>query len=259
MNRALFIASLASALALAAFSCDQRSKSSYTSQEQDNPVGDSTGKDTLTPRQQMYIGENGALNTSDNRPAILPRRSFFKGEDKDSQFVANLNGRGETKAVKTEATGRTLLELSRDGAELRFKMTVKNLDSPMAAHIHLGTSGQDGPPVAMLWAGPQKKGVFTGTLAEGTITARDLMSDLKGKDLSALVDDIRAGKAYVNIHTAANPSGEIRGQVLLRGEGMTPKSTGGGSGGSGETQPPAPDNNDNPAIETEGPSRDNMT
>jgi hypothetical protein len=52
-----------------------------------------------------------------------------------------------------------------------------------------------------------------GTLGEGTITAASLVGGLLGQPLSALVDAMRAGNTYVNVHTLAFPPGEIRGQI----------------------------------------------
>ena len=63
-----------------------------------------------------------------------------------------------------------------------------------------------------------------GVLAEGTITAADLVGPLAGHPLSDLIDAIQAGNAYVNVHTNDGvaptntgpgdfPGGEIRGQL----------------------------------------------
>jgi hypothetical protein len=49
--------------------------------------------------------------------------------------------------------------------------------------------------------------------AKGVITASKLVGPLQGKTIEDLVDDIRAGKAYVNVHTKGHPDGEIRGTI----------------------------------------------
>jgi hypothetical protein len=50
-------------------------------------------------------------------------------------------------------------------------------------------------------------------LADGTITAANLVGALAGQPLSALVEALSSGGAYVNVHTQQNPGGEIRGQI----------------------------------------------
>ena len=59
----------------------------------------------------------------------------------------------------------------------------------------------------------KKAGNFSGTLAEGTITERELMGSLMGKSVKDLVKQIKKGHAYINVHTDKYPNGEIRGQI----------------------------------------------
>jgi hypothetical protein len=61
-------------------------------------------------------------------------------------------------------------------------------------------------------------GRFDGVYVEGTITASNLVGPLAGQPLSALLDAMRAGNTYVNVHTSANAGGEIRGQIRVNGE-----------------------------------------
>ncbi len=97
---------------------------------------------------------------------------------------------------------------------LHYQLNVKDLENPKAAHLHLGKSTtSEGPVVAPLFLGPAKSGKFSGMLAEGTITDKDLTGPLSGKSVNDLIAMIESGDVYVNIHTAKHPTGEIRGQV----------------------------------------------
>jgi hypothetical protein len=131
----------------------------------------------------------------------------------EKSFKAKLTGNGEVPSVKTTAKGEVKFKLSSDGKELSYKLDVKNIENPTAAHIHRGMKGKNGPPVANLFTGPKKEGKFSGELSMGTITANDLSGDLMGKSLDDLVKLIKSGDIYVNVHTDANPDGAIRGQV----------------------------------------------
>jgi hypothetical protein len=128
-------------------------------------------------------------------------------------FKTMLSGKEVVPAVMTTASGEAVFKLEKDGTELNYKLTVKGLENVTAAHIHSGMKGKSGPPVIPLFAGPKKEGKFSGMLAEGTITAKDLRGALEGKSIEDVVKMIKAGELYVNVHTDAYPNGEIRGQI----------------------------------------------
>lgn len=113
---------------------------------------------------------------------------------------------------KSTATGEATFTVRKGGKALEYKLVVKGLENPVAAHIHSGKPGTEGPPVAGLFAG-KKKGSFSGTLAEGTITEKQMMGPFKGKTVADLIQLIKSGEAYVNVHTTKMPGGEIRGQI----------------------------------------------
>lgn len=118
--------------------------------------------------------------------------------------------------------GTTILRLGNDG-QLTYRLNVANIENVTMAHIHLGQRGQTGDVVVWLYPeGPPPQeiaGFFNGTLATGTITDDSLVGPLAGATVEDLLDHIRAGNAYVNVHTTQNGPGEIRGQVPARGPG----------------------------------------
>ncbi len=128
-------------------------------------------------------------------------------------FHAKLSGKEETPVVKTKAKGEAVFNFVKEGNELKYKLTVADIENVTAAHIHAGKKGVEGPPLAGLFAGPKKEGSFSGVLAEGTITDKDLMGSLSGKSVKDLVKSIKSGGTYVNVHTDKYPNGEIRGQI----------------------------------------------
>ncbi len=132
-------------------------------------------------------------------------------------FVAHLSGSAEVPPADTLARGQAIFKLAKDGQTLEYKVNVANIENITMAHIHLGFAGTNGPVVAWLYppAPPMMliEGRFDGILAAGTLSAASLVGPLAGMDLGALMDAIRNGEAYVNVHTLQYPPGEIRGQI----------------------------------------------
>ena len=121
-----------------------------------------------------------------------------------------LSGSQSVPAVKTVAKGDATFTLSKDGKALSYMVTVSDIENVTAAHIHLGKKGKNGPPVALI-TNDKKANKFSGTLAEGTTTEKELMGSLMGKSVKDLIKQIKKGNAYVNVHTDKYPDGEIRG------------------------------------------------
>jgi hypothetical protein len=132
-------------------------------------------------------------------------------------FRTHLTGAEEVPAVDTRAQGQAIFKLSADGTELHYKLIVANIHDVTQAHIHVGAAGVNGPVVAFLYPdGPPPQlipGRFQGVLATGTITASNLVGPLSGASMEDLLEEIESGNAYVNVHTLANPAGEVRGQI----------------------------------------------
>ncbi|MGG6460149.1 MAG: CHRD domain-containing protein, partial [Candidatus Eiseniibacteriota bacterium] len=110
------------------------------------------------------------------------------------------------------------------GDTISYKLNVTGLDKATMAHIHDGKPGQNGDPIAMLQI-VKSSGPTNGALAQGNITASDLMGSLAGKSVSDLVTKIKNKETYVNVHTEANPNGEIRGQILSTANNVSSETT----------------------------------
>jgi hypothetical protein len=67
-------------------------------------------------------------------------------------FVATLSGDQEVPARDTQAVGVATFKLRHDGTALQFKVNVANLDNAVAAHIHCGAVGVNGPVGVTLFA-----------------------------------------------------------------------------------------------------------
>ncbi len=143
----------------------------------------------------------------------FPAVSMAKGK---MSFSAKLSGAAEVPPVTTSASGRALFFTNMKTGEIRYIIHVKDIEDVTMAHIHLGAKGKNGPPVAMLHVLHMKKGKFSGVLARGIITKKDLMEPYKGKTVKDLVREMETGDTYVNVHTKAHPGGEIRGQISMR-------------------------------------------
>ena len=146
-----------------------------------------------------------------------------------TNFGAHLSGDQEVPPRDTAGQGQATFQLSRDGAELSYRLIASNIENVIASHIHVGAPEVNGPVVAFLFGNvPPAGGRTNGVLAVGSITASDLVGPLAGQPLSALIDAMREGNTYVNVHTNDGveppntgagdfPGGEIRGQIRQNG------------------------------------------
>jgi hypothetical protein len=158
-----------------------------------------------------------AMGVAEMEVAAQPESPGFQN------FLARLNGDEEVPAVDTRARGQAIFQLSQDGTELQYKLIVANIENVTMAHIHIAPAGANGPVTAWLYPpGPPPQlipGRSNGVLADGVITADNLVGPLAGQTLSDLLALLRSGDTYVNVHTSQWPAGEIRGQIRATGLG----------------------------------------
>lgn len=117
-----------------------------------------------------------------------------------------LSGAQEVPAVVTTASGQGTAVVSADGSTITYLVTYSGLSGTLnAAHIHTGAVGANGGVILPLTAGPSPM--------SGTLTSANFAASGSVTTFAQAVAAIRAGTTYFNLHTTANPGGELRGQI----------------------------------------------
>jgi hypothetical protein len=116
------------------------------------------------------------------------------------------------------ARGSVGLRLTPGGIEFQLALDPLPGTTVTEAHLHVGAPGQEGPLAFDLYDGLAEP-AFTGT-KRGTLTAVHLHPGVES--FAAAVAAILAGDAYVDVHTAANAGGELRGQLAMPLIGAAP-------------------------------------
>jgi hypothetical protein len=132
---------------------------------------------------------------------------------------AKLEGFSEVPAVSTTGRGTFTAKISRHRDAIEFKLSYEGLEGlSTAAHIHFGQKDVNGGVAAFLCGGGGRPACppFGGTV-EGTIALNDVIGPagqgIAPAEFAELLRAIRDEMAYVNVHSAKHPSGEIRGDI----------------------------------------------
>jgi CHRD domain len=122
----------------------------------------------------------------------------FSGPSFAEKFKAMLDGKSEVPPTASTGSGAADLDYDPASKKLSWKLTYTGLSgAPKAAHFHGPAEAGKNAGVVVAIPGA------TSSPAEGSATLTD-----------AQAADLEAGKLYINVHTEANPAGEIRGQVM---------------------------------------------
>ena len=115
-------------------------------------------------------------------------------------FTTQLRGANEVPANASAGNGSVDAVLNKDTNLFRWKVNYSGLTGPATAgHFHGPAAIGANAGVALPWAGP----ITSPMEGSATITP-------------AQAADLMAGRWYANIHTAAHPGGEVRGQMTVR-------------------------------------------
>jgi CHRD domain len=126
-------------------------------------------------------------------PLVVPP-AFAAGGS--ATYRAALTGASEVPATQSTGTGEVTATFDPATKRLSWTGNYSGLTGPVtAAHFH----------------GPAKAGENAGVLVPVTATSSPFSGEATLDDAKAA--DLEAGRLYFNLHTAANPKGELRGQV----------------------------------------------
>jgi hypothetical protein len=129
--------------------------------------------------------------------------------------------------VTTQTTGTLEVKVMPDLSSFTFQLDVQNGTGVTGASLNCSPPGENGPLVVVLSASNTQGANVNGTFASGTMTSKNIVAGaadckLAGRsirDIGSLTAAMTLGLMYVNVTTTANPTGEIRGQLIV---GVTP-------------------------------------
>jgi hypothetical protein len=157
------------------------------------------------------------------------------GPQSSITYVAHLSGTNEVPALAVGGSGTATFTLT--GKSLSYRVTVTGLTGNAAAsHIHMGAAGVNGNILVPFNAAPVQNGEVASGIIDLTLPISNGQSSITGDQL---LDLLNRGMLYTNVHTAAHPGGEIRGQITKvvaaggNGGGTGGGSSGGNDGGNG--------------------------
>lgn len=141
------------------------------------------------------------------------------GVDRYSAALSGANVRPSpvtTTATATADVSIRAAELGSSTRTLAFTLTATNLASATAAHIHRGGAAvANGPILITLFTNPSDTALTAAQIASGSLSESAIGG---GVSLDSLATLMSVGAAYVDVHTTANPTGLIRGQLTRNGQ-----------------------------------------
>ncbi|MEC9262827.1 MAG: CHRD domain-containing protein, partial [Pseudomonadota bacterium] len=161
----------------------------------------------MTPEDTMINEEIFAVLASGGHYVNVHSDAFPNGEIRGQILTDNfalatfaLSGKQEVPVVDTAAYGSGYALVDTSSYALELTVVTEGVDDATAAHIHTGRVGMNGDVLVALEQSADDMGKW--------VTPDDLAID------AATFEVLASGGHYVNVHTPANGSGELRGQIL---------------------------------------------
>jgi hypothetical protein len=135
---------------------------------------------------------------------------------------ARLRSYDEVPALSTPGSGEFMATINGDGSEINYRLHYSNLQGKVTqSHLHFGQKSVSGAIMIFLCSnlgnGPAgTQACPTEGTISGVIHASDVIGNTQGiapGELLEIIQGIRGGVVYVNVHSDLFPSGEIRGQL----------------------------------------------
>jgi hypothetical protein len=136
--------------------------------------------------------------------------------DPQEKYVAELRASNEVPSNSSTAVGQVVLLVSRDASYAEYSVEASGLTGGIrGGHFHRAATGVNGPVVLSFFFnsdGTENRAPTPGTtdLEANKAIARTITK----AQLDIILADLRGGTLYANVHTPANPGGEIRGQMV---------------------------------------------
>jgi hypothetical protein len=135
------------------------------------------------------------------------------------KFAARLTGAQQAPTVATAAEGKVTVKFDEGLTQMEVKLNMTNIANVTAAHFHCNRPGQNGSVAfGLITPGPCTlvADQINCTLTNADVQANSCVSEVgrEVNNIAALAFAMRDGLIYANVHTSANTSGEIRGQLL---------------------------------------------
>lgn len=125
-------------------------------------------------------------------------------------FVITLSGAAERpNPVTTTAQADATIMVYPDS--ITYVVNGLNVNGVTAVHLHRGGAEETGPAIVVMYTSDAGADIASGSITSGTITRETALAE--GVTFDQLREMVRTGAAYVNIHTTANPDGELRSQT----------------------------------------------